>query len=95
MAETAVSADLLETLQVLAQLVVQEVRCDLRVLAVLDVLLSVEEPVGDLVLTWVRDDGDETVDLLLAQLTGSLAGVHVGLAQHHMSESSAHTLDGC
>jgi len=48
--QAAVSADLLETLEVLADLAVEGVGHDLRVLAVLDVLLSIEEPVWDLVL---------------------------------------------
>lgn len=46
--ETAVGADLLETLEVLAHLLVDLVRDDVSVLAVGDVLLPVEEPGGDL-----------------------------------------------
>ena len=61
--QTAMCADLLEALEVLTKLVVQAVGCDLRVLAVLVVLLSVQEPVGNLVLTRVRHDRDHTVDL--------------------------------
>jgi len=67
--ETPVGADLLQPLQILTELVVQEVRQNLGGLAVLDVLLSVEEPVWDLVLAWVGDDGDDPLDLLLSQLT--------------------------
>ena len=46
--------NLLESLHILTKLVLKTVGRDLRVLAVLVVLLSVEEPIGDLVLTWVR-----------------------------------------
>ena len=35
----------------------------LRVLSILDVLLSVEEPVGDLVLAWVANNGHHTLNL--------------------------------
>ncbi|RUO96728.1 hypothetical protein BC936DRAFT_141552 [Jimgerdemannia flammicorona] len=62
MTETTVSADLLETLQVLTELIVETVRQDLRVLAIDDVLLPVEEPVGNLVLRWVLDDRHETLE---------------------------------
>jgi hypothetical protein len=47
--ETTVSADLLEALEVLAELGVDAVGEDLGVLAVDDVALPVEEPGGDLV----------------------------------------------
>ena len=47
-AETPVSPDLLETLEVLTQLVVEDVGHHLGSLAVLDVPLPVEEPVGNL-----------------------------------------------
>ena len=44
-------ADLLETLEVLTKFVVQDVGHHLGRLPVLDVTLSVQEPIGDLVLT--------------------------------------------
>ena len=47
--QTTVSADLLETLQVVTELAVDAVGEDLGVLAVDNVALSVEEPGGDLV----------------------------------------------
>ena len=48
--QTSVGANLLQTLQVLAELVVQHVGQSLGGLAVLDVTPSVKEPVRDLVL---------------------------------------------
>ena len=49
------------------------------VITVLDILLSVEEPIWDLVLPGVLHDGDDLVDLLLGQLSGTLGEVDVGL----------------
>merc|ERR1719330_2197245 len=67
--QPSVSANLLQPLQVLAQLVVEEVRHHLAGLAILAVLLPVEEVVRDLVLAWILHDGDELLHLLLAQLS--------------------------
>jgi hypothetical protein len=53
-------------------------------LTVLDVLLPVEEPVGDLVLPGVLHDGDDLVHLLLGQLSGALLQVDVRLLQNHV-----------
>lgn len=69
--ETAVSADLLEALEIVTQLGVDAVGEDLRVLAVDDVALPVEEPRGDLVLGGVLDDGDDTLELFGGELTGT------------------------
>ena len=51
--EPTVGPDLLESLKILTQLVVEDVGHDLGGLAVLDVALPVQEPVGDLVLTGI------------------------------------------
>ncbi len=59
------STDLLKTLQVFTELVLKHVGCDLGVLAILDVLLPVEEPVRDLVLAGVGHDGDQLLNLPL------------------------------
>jgi len=61
--QTTVGADLLQTLQIVTQLGVQVGGGQLPVLAVNDVLLPVEEPVGNLVLQGVGDDGDNLVNL--------------------------------
>jgi len=53
MPQTTVSANLLQTLKVLSDLVVQDVGHHLVGLAVLVVSLPIEEPVGDLVLTGI------------------------------------------
>jgi len=92
-AETTVGADLLQSLQVLAKLVVQEVRQNLGGLAVLDVLLPVEEPVWDLVLTGVGDDCNDPLDLIFTQFTSAFAHVNVGLLQGNVGEPPSNTLD--
>ena len=51
--QATVGADLLQTLEVLTKLVVEDVGHHLGSLAVLDVALPVEEPIGDLVLAGV------------------------------------------
>jgi hypothetical protein len=62
-ADTTMAADLLEMLEILTQLGVYVVGEELSVLAVTTVLLSVEEPIGDLVLAGVLHDGHKLVDL--------------------------------
>jgi len=58
------SSDLLEAFQVLTDLAVEYVGQGLRVLAVLDVLLPVEEPVWNLVLARVRHHGNHLLHLV-------------------------------
>ena len=58
------SSDLLQPLQVLTQLVVQDVGHHLAVFAVLDILLSVEQSIGDLVLARVGHDSDQFIHLM-------------------------------
>lgn len=70
--ETAVGADLLQTLEILTELAVHAVGEDLGVLAVDDVALSVEEPRGDLVLGRVLHDGDDTLEFFGRELTGAV-----------------------
>lgn len=69
--ETTVGADLLEALKIVTELRVDTVGQDLRVLAVDNIALSVEEPGGDLVLGGVLDDGDNTLELFGGELTGA------------------------
>lgn len=59
-------------LEVLTKLVIEVVSDNLGVLAVLDVLLSVQEPVGDLVLTGVLKDNDNTLELFVGKLSSTM-----------------------
>ena len=57
MTKTTMGSDLLQTFQIFTHFVVQEIGHNLVGLAVLDILLPVEEPIRDLVLPWVLHDG--------------------------------------
>ena len=69
--QSAMSADLLQPLQVLTQLAVHTVRQDLAILAVHDVALPVEEPVWNLVLSRALDDGDDALEFFGGEFTGA------------------------
>lgn len=92
--ETSVSSDLLQTFQVLTELVVKLVDEEVGVLAVDNVTLSVEEPSRDLVLFWALDNGDNSLELFDSKLTGSLVEVDVGLLADQVGVSTANTTDG-
>ena len=71
MPQTPVTLDLFEPLKVVTELGVDTVGEDLRVLAVDNVALSVEEPGGDLVLGGVLDDGDDALEFFGGELSGA------------------------
>jgi hypothetical protein len=79
--ETAVGADLLETLEILTELGVDTVGDNLVVLAVDYVALSVQEPRGDLVLGRVLDDGDDTFEFFGGDFTGPAKHIHLTSAK--------------
>ena len=93
MTETTVSVNLLETLVVFAPLALQVVGHNLRVFARLKVLLSVEEPHGDLELHRVLDNSNHALNLVVRELARTLRDVHLGLLAHHDGESATHALD--
>merc|ERR1712014_460392 len=92
--ETTMGTDLLQTLKILTEFVVQSVGKNLRVLSIDNVLLSVEEPVRDFVLAWVGDDGDELLGLFFSKLTSTLVHVNIGLLTADNSKTATDTLDG-
>lgn len=67
--KTPVALDLLHPLQVLTQLGVQVIRQDVLILAVHDVLLSVQEPRRNLELSRVLHDGDDPLELIGVQVS--------------------------
>ena len=73
--QATMGADLLQSLQVLAELAVHVIRQDLGVLAVHNIALSVQEPGGDLVLSRVLDDGDDALEFFGSDVTGAVMGV--------------------
>ena len=69
--ETTVCTDLLQTLQVVTELRVDSVRENLAVFAVDDVALPVQEPDGNLELSGVLDDSDETLELIRVEVASA------------------------
>jgi hypothetical protein len=69
--ETTVGADLLQALKIITELGVDTVGENLGVFAIDDIALSVEEPSWDLVLGWVLDDGNDTLELFGGEFTGA------------------------
>lgn len=91
--DTTVSLDLLQALKVVTQLRVDVVRQELAALAVNNVALPVQEPVGDLELGRVLQDGHNALELVRVELTGALAKVDIGLLANNVGVSATNTLD--
>ena len=71
MSQTTVSTNLLESLKIVTELRVDTVGQNLRVLAIDDVPLPVQEPRRDLELRGVLDDSDNTLELIGVQLASA------------------------
>jgi hypothetical protein len=69
--KTPVSTNLLQTLQVITEFGVNTVGQDLRVLAIDNILLPIQEPCGNLELRGVLQNGNETLELIRVQLAGT------------------------
>jgi hypothetical protein len=69
--ETTVGSNLLQSFNIISELRFQVVRNDLAEFAILDILLSVEEIVGDVELARVSDDGDDLLDFIRCKFTSS------------------------
>ena len=72
MPETTVRPDLLQPLEVVTDLRVYSVGEDLRVLAIDNVSLPVQEPCRDLELGGVLDNGDKALELVGVELTSTM-----------------------
>lgn len=93
MSQTTMHTNLLQALQIFTQFVVQTVRQNLRILSILDVLLTIEEPVRNLVGTRVLDDGHDALELLGGKLTGTLVAINVSLLADNIGITTTNTLD--
>ena len=93
MSETSVGSDLLQSLQILTQFVVQLVTEDLGELAVLDILLPVEEVVWDFVLAGVLHDLHDSLKFLLGDLSCALGDVDICFLQYNVAVPSSYTSD--
>ena len=71
-ADVPVGPDLLQPLDVITQLGVDLVGNDVEVLAVGHVLSPVQEPGGDLELSRVLHDGDDSLEFIRVEFTGSV-----------------------
>jgi hypothetical protein len=91
--ETTVVTDLLQTLKIITVLGVKNVRDNLRGLAINNILLSVKEPGGDLVLSRVLEDSDNTLQFFAGEFTSSLGEIDISLLTGNVGETTTNTLD--
>ena len=70
--QTTVRTNLLQPLQIVTQLRVDTVCENLRVLAINDITLSVEEPGWNFVLGGVLDDGNDALEFFGAEITSTI-----------------------
>jgi hypothetical protein len=67
-----VSSDLLESLQVLSELGVNTVRDELRPGALTDISLSIEEPLGNVVVSGLGKNVVDLINVLFLQFSSSI-----------------------
>jgi len=91
--ETSVLLGLSHSLEIFTHGSVHVVGNELSVLAVSGVLLSVEEPVGNVVVSGTSDNVADDLDISLGELTSSLVLVDTGDFHGDDSKSSTNTLD--
>lgn len=65
------STNLLQSLQIFTEFVVQSIGEKLRVFPIDNILLSVQEPFGDFVLCGVLKDSDNTLELFGSKFSGT------------------------
>jgi hypothetical protein len=70
--KTTMSTDLLQALQIITKFGVDTVGENLGVLAIDDIALTIEEPGWDLVLGWVLDDGNNSLELFGGEFTSTV-----------------------
>jgi len=95
MTKSPMCSDLLQPLEILTQLVVKTVGQDLAEFSVFNILLSVQEPVRDLVLAGVVHNRNHTLNLLFCQFTRSFGHVNICLLANDVRESTSATLNSC
>lgn len=92
--ETTMKTHLLHALHIFTVLVIKLVRDELRVGSVLNIVLSVEEPRGDIEVPGLLKNLDNSVDFLVAEFTSSLVLVNLGLAHGSNGETASNTPNG-
>ena len=91
--KTSVSSDLLEALDIVTKLGIDVLSKNLGVLSSLEILLSVEEPKGDLELTGVLDNSNNLFDLISGKLSSSLVNIDFSLFANKIGETTSETLN--
>ena len=91
--KTTVSPDLLHALNVITEFGVDVLGKNVHVLSSLEILLTVEEPKGDLELAGVLDDGHHLFNLIRRELSGPLVDVNLGLFADEVCHTASETLD--
>ena len=92
--QSSMSFDLLQSLKIFSQFVVQSIRSQLRELSILEVLLPIEEPVGELELSWVVNDGEQLLNLFFIQFSCSFVGINVCLLATQVGKPTSNSFDG-
>ena len=87
--QTSVVSNLLKTLEIVTQRRIQLVGHHLRKLAILDVVLTVQEPVRDTELSRVGNNHHERFQLRRTQLTRALTEVNFRLFAHQVGKTAA------
>ena len=87
--QSAVGPNLLEAFQIITELGRNVLRKRLRVLARLEILLTVQKPNGDLELAGVLNDGHELFNLVGRELSRALVHVDFGLFANQVGKAAA------
>ena len=91
--ETSMLLGLSHSLEIFTHGSVHVVGNELSVSTISGVLLSVEEPLGDVVISRASDNVADLLDLVLVELTSSLVGVDTGDLEGDDSKTSTNTSD--
>jgi hypothetical protein len=92
--ETTMVPDLLQTFEIITHLGIKLRRSQLTVFTVLDILLSVEEIIRDLVGTRVANNVHDSLEFLSTELTSTLGEVDFSLLAANVGETTTDTPDG-
>ena len=85
--------DLSHSLEILSQHGIELVGNKLRVLSVSWIVLSVEEPLWNVVVGWSSNDVADLLDFFVSDLTSSLIAIDLGNLKSQERESSSETSD--
>ena len=93
MAETTVGSDFLHAFHIVSEFGVNVLGKNVAVLARFEILLTVQEPQGDLELTGILDNGHHLFNLVGRQLSGPFVEINLGLFANQIRHAATQTLD--